>query len=146
VKLEGGQSVVSERWRKRFRIGGRGLLYVLVVCYLLLILADLSSLRTNISAMAGEISSLQSDVNSIQSDVSSIQDTVNSIEQDLQDLTTDDQPEAGRSVAKRQGNRAYMPRFAAWHPHRIRRFSRKLSSHSSRDSQTAHFRNFVKRN
>ena len=138
--------MVSEQWRKRLRIGGQVLLGILIVAYLLVMLADLGSLRSNISAMAGDIRSLQSNVDSIQSDVSSIQDTVNSIEQDLQDITTDDQPEAGRSVATRQENRRHVPGLAAWHGHRNRKFARKTSRRPAGEPQPVWFRDLANGN
>lgn len=54
--------MLNEVWHQRLRKGGRILLYVLVVVYLLIILDDLSSIK-----------SIESDVSSIQSDVSSLQ-------------------------------------------------------------------------
>lgn len=130
--------MLSEEWGKRLRMGGQVLLSILVVGYLLVMLADISSLRSNITAMAGDISSLRSDVSSIQSDVNSIQDTVNSIEQDLEDITTDDQPDAGRSVAKRHRDRMYAPRLVAWH-RRSRRFSRSTTKLLTQDPQESRF-------
>jgi hypothetical protein len=122
--------VVSEQWRKRFRIGGQVLLYVLIVGYLVVILVDLSSLRSNISSMAGDISSLQTDVNSIQSDVSSIQNDVSAIADDLDDLSNDTGSDAGKSVSSRQRVRAYVPRLAAWN--RDRRAKSKAASFLAR--------------
>jgi peptidoglycan hydrolase CwlO-like protein len=120
--------VVSEHRRKRLRIAGQILLYVLVVGYLVVILADLSSLRSNISAMAGDISSLQSDVNSIQSDVSSIQNDVSAIADDLDDLSNDGNSDAGKSVSEQRRSRPRSAKLAAWHSHRSHRLKGRLVS------------------
>ena len=63
----------DDKWRQRVRKGGRALLYVLIVVYLLVVLDDLNSIQSDISSIESDVNSIQTDVNSIQSDVSSIE-------------------------------------------------------------------------
>jgi septal ring factor EnvC (AmiA/AmiB activator) len=143
--------VVSEQWRKRFRIGGQVLLYILIAGYLLVILVDLNSLRSNISSMSGDISSLQSDVSSIQSDVSSIQSDVSSIQNDvsaiaddLDDSSTDSNTDPGKSVSNRHRIRPYTARLTSWHPPRNHEVSQRIPRRSSAHAPASRLRNLTK--
>ena len=63
----------DEKWRARLRKGGRILVYILVVAYLLGFLDDLNSIQSDLSSIQSDISSIQGGISSIQSDVSSIE-------------------------------------------------------------------------
>lgn len=64
--------MLNEKWRQRLRKGGRILLCVLVVAYLLAVLDDLNSIQSDLSSVQTDVSDIQSDLSSIQSDVNSI--------------------------------------------------------------------------
>jgi hypothetical protein len=65
--------MLNEKWRQRLRKGGRILLYIFAVAYLLAVLNSLNSIESSISSIESDVGSIQGDVSSIQSDVSSIE-------------------------------------------------------------------------
>lgn len=64
----------SDKWRARIRVGGKYFLYAAIVTYLLVLLYDIDSMRSDISSLQLDVMSVQDDVSSTQSDVSHIED------------------------------------------------------------------------
>jgi hypothetical protein len=61
----------SEKWRRRFRIGGKSILCAAIVIYLWAVLYDLNEMQSDISSIQSDVSSIQSDVSSIESEMPS---------------------------------------------------------------------------